>query len=316
VPTVDIVDKGILAATAISQLAEIFRSEWLMVVFYGDESGSHGKGDYVISGYIAHKDTWAEFSKMWNSACYAATPRRIEYLKMSQWQHRDGQFSGWSNDDAEEKIHRILSVMGVFLDGGHVGEFTSSVSWDIYNRCIDGPCKQVFNNPYYFNLMQITKRAAQFAKLHDPKFDGKIHFVFDEGNSAQNQAPVKFQYMKAFAEDNLGAVMGPISFASDKDEPALQAADVIAWHHRRNLAGIDASNDIRQIHFQVLEKLTKSYAREEFSEEGLISFNARVNGLIENIERAANGETISEADADYKGFTAAMVNIIKPDIED
>jgi hypothetical protein len=313
---VDIFDKDILAGAAIAQLAEIFRSEWLMVVFYGDESGSHGKGDYVISGYIAHKDTWAEFANMWNVACYAATPRRIEYLKMSEWQHRDGQFSGWGDDDAEEKIHRVLSVLGVFLSGGHVGEFTSSISWDIYNRCIDGACKQVFNNPYYFNLMRITKRAAQFAKLKDPKFDGKIHFVFDEGNSAQAQAPVRFQYMKTFAEDNLGAIIGPISFASDKDEPALQAADVIAWHHRRNLAGIDASNDIRQIHFRLLEKMTKSYAREEFLEEGLMSFNARVNTLVGNIQKAKNGEAINNGHADYEGFTAAMVNIIQPDTED
>lgn len=36
-----------------------------MVVFYGDESGSHGKGNYVISGYVAHKDTWSEFASMW-----------------------------------------------------------------------------------------------------------------------------------------------------------------------------------------------------------------------------------------------------------
>jgi len=292
-----------------------------MVVFYGDESGSHGKGDYVISGYIAHKDTWTEFAKMWNAACHSATPRRIEYLKMSEWQHRDplkhsGQFLGWSDADAEQKIHRILAVLGAFLDGGHIGEFTSSISWDIYNRCIDGACKQVFSNPYYFNLMQITKRAAQFAKSKDPKFDGKIHFVFDEGNSAQAQASVHFQYMKSFAEDNLGALMGPISFASDKDEPALQAADVIAWHNRRNLAGIDTSNDIRQIHFRILEKLTKSYAREEFLEQGLIAVNNRVNRLIANIERAAMSETISEGHADYQGFTAALVKVIKSETED
>lgn len=292
-----------------------------MVIFYGDESGSHGKGNYVISGYVAHKDTWDEFSKMWNAACHAATPRRIEYLKMSEWQHRDpskhsGQFLGWTDADAEEKIHRVLAVLGAYLDGGHIGEFTSSISWDIYNRCIDGACKQVFSNPYYFNLMQITKRAAQFAKLKEPEFDGKIHFVFDEGNSAQAQAPMNFKYMKTFAADNLGAIMGSIAFASDKDEPALQAADVIAWHHRRNFEGIDASNDIRQIHFQLLGKLTKSYAREEFSEDGLTLFNARVNALVGNLQKAQNTEAISDGRADYEGFTAAMANIIQSDIED
>jgi hypothetical protein len=82
------------------------------------------------------------------------------------------------------------------------------------------------------------------------------------------------------------------------------------------LAGIDAPNDIRQIHFQLLEKLTKSYVREEFSEEGLISFNTRVNTLIGNIQKAKNGEAISNGHEDYEGFTAAMVNIIMPSTED
>src|SRR5260370_27137948 len=74
--------------TAIGRIAEIFGSEWIMVVFYGDESGTHGEGDYVISGYLSHKTTWDFFGKCWNEALQAPTPYPIEYLKMSEWEHR------------------------------------------------------------------------------------------------------------------------------------------------------------------------------------------------------------------------------------
>jgi hypothetical protein len=285
-----------------------------MVVFYGDESGTHGKGDYVISGYIAHKTTWKAFADMWNAALHAPTPRPINYLKMSEWQHRDGQFTGWEDDEAIEKTHRVLSVLAAFLSSGHIGEFTSSISWEMYNKCVNGRCKEVFSNPYYFNLMRIVMRAAQFSKIKDPAFDGKIHFVFDEGNSAEPNAPKHFQYIKTFAENGLGDCMGTISFASDRDEPALQAADVMAWHTRRNLANIDPPDDFRRVHFQILQDASKSYSREKIIEEGLVSLNDRVNTLIENLEKDGRGEAMSKdqkGHTEYEAFNAAMEKILK-----
>ncbi len=285
-----------------------------MVVFYGDESGSHGKGDYVISGYIAHRDTWKAFAEMWNTALHAHTPHPIDYFKMSEWQHRDGQFTDWTDDEALEKSHRVFAVLASFLKGGHIGEFTSSISWETYNKCVNGRCKDVFSNPYYFNLMQIVKRAAQFSKLHDPEFNGKIHFVFDEGNSAEAHAAKHYQYVKTFAENGLGDCMGTISFASDRDEPGLQAADVMAWHTRRNLANIDPPDDFRRVHFRLLQDAAQSFVREQFSEDGLISFNDRVNTLIGNLERVAGGEVMyskQKGNTEYEAFNAAMAKILK-----
>lgn len=285
-----------------------------MVVFYGDESGTHGKGDYVISGYIAHKTTWEAFEGMWNTALRADTPRPIEYFKMSEWQHRDEQFTGWTDDEALEKSNRVFAVLATFLTGGHIGEFTSSISWDVYNRCVTARCKDVFSNPYYLNLMQIVRRAAEFSSLKDDTFDGKIHFIFDEGNSAEAHASKHFQYVKAFASNGLGERMGTISFASDRDEPALQAADVMAWHTRRNLANIDPPGDFRRIHFKLLQEAAQNYVRERFTEEGIIYFNDRVNTLVGNLESVAGGNVMDgdqEGNEDYKAFSSAMEKILK-----
>lgn len=286
-------------SSAVAELASIFRSEWVMVVFYGDESGTHGEGDYVISGYLSHKSTWDFFSKVWREALHAPTPRRIEYMKMSEWEHRDpakghsGQFLGWTNADADIKLSHMISVLQVFLKNGSIAEFTSSISWDLYRRYVDGYCLEVFDNPYYFNLRQVTLQAVQIIKKKDPAFSGKIHYVFDQGNSAEKNAPKHFGYTKLYAEPEIAACMGPISFVDDKDEPGLQAADLIAWHTRRHLTGIDPVDDVRERDFEVLRDFPLSYCREAAQEDALIVFNVMVNqivALLKNRTHTGGGE--------------------------
>lgn len=271
------------AATHVEEMAELFGSEWLMVVFYGDESGTHGKGDYVISGYLSHITSWRLFRKVWERALAAPSPRPIKYLKMSEWQHRDvskghkGEFLGWSDIDAQLKLAHMVSVLGVMLNKGIIGEFTCSISWDLYNSCIDGDCKTVFNDPYYFNLGQITRQAVRSVKQVDPEFDGIIHFVFDSGNSAELDAHKHFAYIKRYAEPDIQRSIGSISFADDHNEPGLQVADLMAWHMRRHLAQIDGPDDFQSRTVEFLVANTGRFCRDICHEDGLRAYNRAVN---------------------------------------
>jgi hypothetical protein len=102
-------------------------------------------------------------------------------------------------------------------------------------------------------------------------------------NSAEVNAPKHFSLTKRYADPFLKNCIGTISFASDKDEPALQAADLIAWHSRRHLAGIDHTDDVRSENYRLLRDSVASYSRGVAQEEGLRSFNDQVNKLIELI---------------------------------
>ena len=150
-----------------------------MVVYYGDESGAHGSGDYVISGYLSHRSTWDLFNRSWIDALPAPPPRSIDYLKMSEWEHRypekghSGQFLGWNDFDAEITLAHMVSILRIFLVKGAIGEFTGSVSWDSYRRCVNGDCKTVFSDPYFFIMRQITLQAVRFTRAKDPAFAGK-----------------------------------------------------------------------------------------------------------------------------------------------
>ncbi len=79
-----------------------------MVFFYEDESGSNRTGDYVLSGYLAHRSTWDLFIESWNKFRCGALP--IDYLKMSEWEHRDsarhhtGQFVSMNAWEANLRV--------------------------------------------------------------------------------------------------------------------------------------------------------------------------------------------------------------------
>src|SRR5438552_13332254 len=110
-----------------------------MVIFYGDESGSHGKGDYIVSGYLAHKDTWEFFTANWNRFLDAEFPEKIKYLKMSEWEHRIaekghvGQFLGMDDWAASLRLDSLTELLCIALKSGGIAEYTVSISWDLYN---------------------------------------------------------------------------------------------------------------------------------------------------------------------------------------
>jgi hypothetical protein len=158
--------------------------------------------------------------------------------------------------------------------------------------------------------MLITKRAAEFVKVKSPDFKGKINFVFDQGNVAEANAPVHFQKIRDFTDPEIAKYIGAISFADDKDEPGLQAADVIAWHTRRHLARVEG--DVQEAHFAMLQRCPRTFSRECIGGSGLSVFNDRVNQLIDNLSRA--GENIDKSKdgyKDYEAFNAALDKSLK-----
>lgn len=274
----------------VDRLHAISGSDWTMVTFYGDESGTGGTGDYAISGYLANNDTWKLFNREWERVLSAPTPRPIKYLKMSQWEHRDpakkhtGEFLNWNDFDAGIKLDHLVTVFGVLLHSGAIGEYTSSIPWEVYNNSVSGKCKEVFSNPYYFNLFEIIQHATMDT-LRFPSFKGKIDFVFDVGNSAEKNAPKHFQYAKRFCSPDVRDKFGLLSFADDKETFPLQAADMIAWHHRRALAGFPKDEDgSRRRRYEFLTNAAKSYSRRYVLQDGLRQFNEAVNELTRKME--------------------------------
>jgi hypothetical protein len=261
-----------------------------MIIFYGDESGCHGKGDYVLSGYLAHKDTWDLFTANWRRFLASEFPKRIGYLKMSEWEHRTaerghtGQFLEMDDWDASIRLDSLTELLCTFLKSGGIAEYTASISWDIYKKHVTGHCREVFDDPYYFLLMHIVKMSLDDLKRASPSFSDKIHFVFDAGNSAERHAQKHFSLLKKFSSPERRKYIGALTFEDDKECPPLQAADMIAWYTRRAMAGFPKDEDgSRRRRYEKLHAATRRGMRGEAMADLLTDFSRDVNTLTEDL---------------------------------
>jgi len=254
-----------------------------MVIFYGDESGTHGKGDYVISGYLAHKSTWDLFNQEWPRFLGVAG---IDFLKMSQWEHRDpakqhsGHFCGMTNIDACVRLDAMVELLCSLLTAGAIAEYSVSISWDLYRQHINGDCKRVFDDPYCYLMVNIVRMALHDLHRTSPDFNDKIDFVFDSGSSGERHAQEHFGLLKTYSPPELAKHIGTLDFDDDKGCPPLQAADLIAWHTRRALAGFPKDDDgSRRRRYERLRSSTHAGITGVATEELLVDFNNRVNKL-------------------------------------
>lgn len=78
--------------------------------------------------------------------------------------------------------------------------------------------------------------------------DAKVDFIFDQMEGASIDVQLFFDYMtKSLPAAQKALISGPPIFRDDEDLVALQAADLLAWHLRREHEKGDVSADLEKI---------------------------------------------------------------------
>ena len=196
---------------------------------YIDDSRDQGEL-FVLAGYIASAEQWAEFSKEWEAALPNSTLQKdgTYRFKMSEmaWRGRTddiGQFHKIIND------HVIMSIAFI-LDERELNRAVDRVHVDLFEYDLSAlrqPFEQIF-----------TLLMDQFHKLRIDKpemvpVDGVIDFYFDE---TSEKGPILRQWDEFMAHrfPQHRALYGATPrFEKDEDFLPIQAADFHAWWVRR-----------------------------------------------------------------------------------
>src|ERR1700722_1714880 len=96
----------------VSGLPSPLRERRLMFMLqaYIDDSGNIGQGKTsVLAGYVASTEAWADFSNRW--AVALAEAPAIGYLKTSHAMLLKGEFSGWTDQERDQKLDRLIEVI-------------------------------------------------------------------------------------------------------------------------------------------------------------------------------------------------------------
>ncbi|WP_172264467.1 DUF3800 domain-containing protein [Caulobacter sp. RHG1] len=203
-----------------------------LLCFVDDSVGQSGAQQMFLAGYLNRKAQWAVFSAAWRAALKA--PPSIDYLHMVEAQNLRGQFKGWSEADRDRKV---LGLAKLIADSRPVS-MQVSVSRQTFQAILAPNAPYGLSQPYFTCFYALTLGLARFA--HAGGVKDPIAFVFDEQGVLGQDATMVYDWVKAGRPEPWSRLLGPPpTFGDDRSLPQLQAADMLAWHVRRDAEGLD-----------------------------------------------------------------------------
>jgi hypothetical protein len=234
--------------TGVAQLAQVlFRKaedQFLMLAFYGDGSGEHGNGPFVVAGYLADSIDWFHLECDWERELKKSPS--IRYFKARECVLRQqgngskefsGEFFGWTTDAVRRKCTAMAQVLESYSP--RMVAICSPMHWDVYHGVVgDDVFRQVFWTPYLFCAHGAIELALKKSNEQFKLYRGPVAFVFDT-ESAQLDADTRQHYDLApnHLPSDLRSRCGSLTFTDDIKFPMLQPADFLAWSIRAQRAG-------------------------------------------------------------------------------
>lgn len=246
-----------------------------------DDSGSE-KGDrrLFLAGYLNRIDKWAPFADAWKEELKAAPT--IDYLHMVEAGNFRGQFHrklGWNEENRAEKLRGLARVIRHFdpvsfqmsIDRSHFYEVLAPVS------------PRGFANPYFISCSALIAKLAQQGETAGTK--GKIEFIFDSQDGVHDDMDIFFNdMMQGISKKARSWIAGRPLFKSDREFHGLQAADLLAWHIRREHEDVGFPNmpmaELLRGRSHIVSEIPNSYvdewAKHHRQQPGISSVQSKV----------------------------------------
>lgn len=238
----------------------------MLQAFFDDSGNDPSSQFFVLAGYVAPLNTWAEFTASWDKI-RCKTPS-LEYFKMSEAMALRGKFEGWDHRERSTRVNEFSSVLAranlvrleVFLERQHFDDFVKGTNFD-----------RIFDDPYFICFYHLCMSLAA-AEVLNWTPDSKI--IFDAHGKIGARSAFWWNWAKTHMPAAWSSKLGECpTFASDIETKPLQAADMAAWLIRDALirgANIP-SNDAAAVPFKNMLRhsaISKHVTRDELMDLG------------------------------------------------
>jgi hypothetical protein len=225
-----------------------------------DTESEQGDQRLYLAGYLNREAAWTLFNLAWKEEL--ATAPSIDYLKMSEANAFVGQFHGWTVAARDEKLRGLTRIIRHFKPLS----FEVSVSREKYYRDVKPVAPRGLANPHFTCTLGVIFGVVRY--VANNKDAMPIAFIFDEQTGVSDDLALFFDHMKLSlpsAARNL--IKGSPIYGDDKQYLPLQAADMLAWHLRRErdaggpLGSLPATNSLLGGSGHLVSEITESNIR-------------------------------------------------------
>ena len=195
-------------------------------------------GVYTLCGYVGEASKWEAFADDWDKAL-REPPRPLEYLKTVQangLNDPESMFYGWTPQERDDKLLSLAQAVNRHA----LVSIQAAVRPEHYQE-IFGSITEM--RPYQFLFYNV---CAELVKLLERRWGikDKIDIYFDrQTDESEDKLRASFREFIADSPADLRERFGGVpEFKDDRDITPLQAADLMAWHFRRNIWETDRGN--------------------------------------------------------------------------
>jgi hypothetical protein len=194
-----------------------------------DESGSHqGAPVFGLACFVARERQWDNFRNRWRRLL---DQQAVPEIHMADLEARRGHFEGWS----DERYELVRTTIGIILTGVRLWGFYNAFLMKDYDAVIQRPKRgrrfYWAATPYVISLQAILEMMAEKMASGLRRAE-TITCVCDRNKQVAGEARQRFESLRQTRTD-WGRVYSGLSFASMRDDLALQAADVLVYENCR-----------------------------------------------------------------------------------
>ncbi len=254
----------------------------LRITAYFDESQDGIQSHvFALAGWTAWNVEWDLFEPKWNSVL---ATHEISDLHMREYESSWGAFKGW---EPTRKIRLLSALIDTFEQSavapsrGPIG-FWSAVPLQDYEKFVRGRPLKWEDDPAFLCILHCMRQILPFT-VGTPG-DVQIDFVFDQKPELEQRMRAIFWQMQQVSDfAAFRHRFGTLQFASRRDRPALQAADLLAYECYKHT--VNALYGFPRAQRKSLARLTSRivYA-EPFPAELLERFGCELDRYYEALE--------------------------------
>lgn len=206
-----------------------------MLIAYFDDSGSHDQSDVIVfGGLIGNEAIWTPFEAAWKAKLAAPLPGkpRLKRFHMADCMARQGEFSGYSDAEADAVTHDFRQLIIASGAGG----YAVGVSRQDWRELIVAIALLIFGDDEAYCFRDCVAKMLHFVDLFSPN-DRELSLVFDNRPHRTVLNENIYRQYQAFPQPHNAKLLG-VSFLDSISVVPLQAADVFAWefyNHARRL---------------------------------------------------------------------------------
>lgn len=199
----------------------------LALTYFIDDSGRNDPPVFVLGGLALETTRIRAFSQDWEAALAAQRP--IPAFKMKEANRRAGVFDGFSVAERDAKIVALADVIRTHA----ISSISVVVRHKDYERVFKGRMMRSLDGPYQLFFHLVIATAYNLRRQRGTQ--ERASFVFDRQVGEERALYESLAEMRANLHPDISDFLADAPrHADDRDEVALQAADMIAWHVRRS----------------------------------------------------------------------------------